>query len=377
MDLSEQRRAVEASFRFNIHPDDAPRHPLYSALCVRASNSPDVIDMMLEVQPTQRRAVLLLAVLHDVALSDPTGPLAAHYPTAALLAELDATGDNVRARARAEQLVVGSQDADVILDFALDHRDDVIAAMRARRTQTNEVGRSGLLMLGLQLIGRGKPTALIDLGCSAGLNTMAPSYHHVRSDGVALGDASSAVVVPVEVTSGSGPTAPVDLVWSAGIDLDPVDLGDPTAARWLLACQWPDDLERFERTRHAIDQWRAPGQRPSILRGDLVSSLPKLVEAAPADALLVLHHSWVASYLPIDEQQALRTAIHRLRDTRPISWLYLEHPREVPGLSPPRSTGPRQRGASLLVLERDSEPPRVIGQAHPHGRWIALDEDLR
>ena len=377
MDLEEQRRAVETSFLSNLHPDDAPRHPLYAALCDLAGQTPQVIDMMLEVEPTQRRAVLFLAVLHDMALREPAGPVGGHYPTAIFLAGLESGMDVDTARDTAAKVEVGHSDAQAILQFALDHDDELIDAMRVRRTQTNEVGRSGLLMLGLQVIGRGEPTALIDLGCSAGLNLVAPSYRHVRTDGVELGEPTSKVVVPVDVRHGRGPTAPVDLVWAGGIDLDPVDLADQEAARWLLACQWPDDLDRFERTRQAIAQWSSMDSRPEVKSGDLVEELPRLVDAAPSDARLVIHHSWVVSYLTVDQQVALRSTINDLRRDRPIDWLYLEHPSGVPGLQPPRSIGDRRRGSSLFVLDRDDRGPVVLGQAHPHGTWIALDGDWR
>ena len=230
MDLEEQRRAVETSFLSNLHPDDAPRHPLYAALCDLAGQTPQVIDMMLEVEPTQRRAVLFLAVLHDMALREPAGPVGGHYPTAIFLAGLESGMDVDTARDTAAKVEVGHSNAQAILQFALDHDDELIDAMRVRRTQTNEVGRSGLLMLGLQVIGRGEPTALIDLGCSAGLNLVAPSYRHVRTDGVELGEPTSKVVVPVDVRHGRGPTAPVDLAGST------LTLSTPPTKKPLAGC---------------------------------------------------------------------------------------------------------------------------------------------
>lgn len=371
------RSLVELSFLGMLSPGDAQRHPLYDSLCQQAGRDPGVIDMLMEVEPTQRRAVLWLAVLHEQALAHPDGPLGSLYPTAAYSHVLEHTGDPVAARRHAAQRPTGPSEAAAIVAWARDHSPQIVATMQTRKTQTNEVGRSSLLQLGLQVIGRGGPTALIDLGCSGGLNLVAPSYHHLRSDGMTLGDPTSNVRIPLELRTSGAPTDDVNLVWSAGIDLTPVDLDDRIAARWLLACQWPDDLDRFERTRAAIDAWRARSDRPLLVAGDLIEQLPDVVDAAPKDASLVIHHSWVASYLPTERQAALAAMIDDLRRTRPISWLYLEHPSDVPGLAPPQTTQPRISGASLLVLDQGDGDRRVLGQAHPHGRWIALDRDLR
>ena len=48
-----------------------------------------------------------------------------------------------------------------------------------------------------------------------------------------------------------------------GLDLDPVDPCSEDAARWLLACQWPDNPRRFVRLQAALA--RRAGHR-TILR---------------------------------------------------------------------------------------------------------------
>ncbi len=37
-----------------------------------------------------------------------------------------------------------------------------------------------------------------------------------------------------------------------GLDRSPIDLTDPDAARWLEACVWPDQPDRFHRLQAAI-----------------------------------------------------------------------------------------------------------------------------
>ena len=43
------------------------------------------------------------------------------------------------------------------------------------------------------------------------------------------------------------PAAHPPIVAAIGVDTDPIDVGDPLQARWLEACVWPDQVERFER----------------------------------------------------------------------------------------------------------------------------------
>ena len=48
-----------------------------------------------------------------------------------------------------------------------------------------------------------------------------------------------------------------------GLDLSPVDPYSDDDARWLLACQWPDNPERFGRLRAAIENARGRSRTPA------------------------------------------------------------------------------------------------------------------
>src|SRR5262245_47606467 len=126
--------------------------------------------------------------------------------------------------------------------------DDVRAVMRARRTQTNEVGRCAVLLPALPP----GPLALVEVGASAGLCLLFERYAY-EFGSMRLGAASSGVRLRC-ATTGPVPLPPTvpRIVWRRGLDLRPVDVHDDDAVRWLLACVWPEHHERRQRLEGAI-----------------------------------------------------------------------------------------------------------------------------
>ena len=183
--------------------------------------------------------------------------------------------------------------------------------MRSRRTQTNEVGRCAVLLPALPP----GPLALIEVGASAGLCLLLDQFYYELGP-KPLGEVSSPVHVrcalagPVPI-----PSAIPEIVWRRGLDLDPVDVRDEDAVRWLMACVWPDHHERRRRLEGAIELARA--QPPVVRAGDLVEDLPALLTEAPDDAQLVVFHSAVLSYVsPRPSARVRRRARRRVEPAR-------------------------------------------------------------
>ena len=104
------------------------------------------------------------------------------------------------------------------------------------------------------------------MGAAAGL-CLLPDYYRYDYRGHRIGDG--------EVEFECAPHGPVPLpanlpevVWRAGIDLEPIDLDDESAVRWLEALVWPEEQDRLERLRGAIEVARR--HRPRVIRGDLL-----------------------------------------------------------------------------------------------------------
>ena len=369
MTTTSRREQVRGLWRSFLAPEDAARHPLYAALCERAQVDDILVEPLLDIPEAQARPNLLLAALHDLALEEPEGELAVHYPSARHFALCGQSADHPAiAPAPASSPPAGSDEE--VVRWLAENREIVGARMDGRSTQTNEVGRTAVLTAGLAAAVGDRPVALIDLGCSAGLNLRADHYRIERSDGITLGDPASTVVVTTRASGSAMPTGMPPIAWRAGVDPAPQNVDDDVAVRWLLACQWPDDLDRFERSRRAMGLWRAATDRPLLVAATAVEGLESLFATLPADLPVVVQHSWVAAYMDPTEQEALAGLLRATMAERDLSWLSFEHPRAVHGLGHPLVPGERIPGSSVLVLENRKDGARVLAQAHPHGTWI-------
>ena len=249
--------------------------------------------------------------------------------------------------------------------FVLEHADQVVTTMVARRTQTNEVGRCALL---LPLLARlPGPLALVEVGASAGL-CLLPDRYAYDYGGTILGDPAAAVRLacqprgPVPI-----PTTLPEVVWRRGIDLAPIDLDDPDAVRWLECCIWPDQPQRLTRLQAAVGIART--DPPEVVRGDLLELVGPVVAQAPADATVVVFHAAALVYLPEPGRQRFAELMAQL----PAVWISAEGPGVVPVLAAALEPG---QAAERAVFLLGQGPHRLVGLADPHGAWLQwLDRD--
>jgi len=165
--------------------------------------------------------------------------------------------------------------------FTVAHWPDVEAELRMRATQTNEVGRSALLLPVLASLPH--PLALLEVGAAAGLG-LYPDRYAYRYGGHEIG--SSGPVLDCALTGTAPPTRLPEVVWRAGLDLNPLDVTDPADIAWLRALIWPEHHHRRDRLRDAAAI--AAANPPMLTRGDLVDDLLSLAAQAPVEATLVV-----------------------------------------------------------------------------------------
>jgi hypothetical protein len=193
----------------------------------------------------------------------------------------------------------------------LDAWGDVSRTIMRRSTQTNEPARCAVLLPLLHRIGG--PIALIELGAAAGLCLIPDRYSYAYSEGTVVDPPSgpSDLVLRCRVAAGRLPRdlAPPQIVWRAGVDLNPLDPADPDTAAWLTALIWPEHDHRRRRLAAALRL--AAAQDVRIERGDLRSRLTALVAEAPARATPVVLHSAALAYLGDEDRTAAVTAITR------------------------------------------------------------------
>jgi len=178
----------------------------------------------------------IIGAAHREALAGRAPKLAAHYPS---------TG--------------GTPGSTLVEDFlaTLESNRDAIIDGLHRTVQTNEVGRTTMLVAGLAHFGRTYGVDSIhfrEVGSSSGLNLLFDRFWFDNA-GHTYGDAVSKV--RFEADAWAEPTVDISgcpaVASRAGCDIAPLDVRDPERRLTLLSFVWPDQRQRFERLHAALD----------------------------------------------------------------------------------------------------------------------------
>lgn len=325
--------------RFVRFADEARVHagPLYAELALQIARDDDLLEVAGHVRRPPVPNVLFAAV-HFVLAEHPSHDLAAFYGSLT---------DAPRP----------PQDAyDAFRDFVLHNRAALIPLLETRITQTNEVRRCSSLLPALTAVHRsagGRPLALIDVGCSAGLHLLWDRYHY--DYGVAqVGDARSAVRIVCELRGSMLPPLPErfpDCGFRIGIDLNPVDLTNPIERRWFDALIWPEHAARRRLAAAAIDELlRDP---PTIVRGDAREVLEQEIGRAPSDTSLVVYNSAALCQGGAVDESAIAQILSGCSSQRPIYWLHCENEEVL-----------------LRVLDGGCRTQTKLANKDGHGRWL-------
>lgn len=249
----------------------------------------------------------------------------------------------------------------VFRDWLLAAWDDVAPVIRARSTQTNEPNRCATLLPQLARIDG--PIALLEVGASGGLCLFPDrySYRYDTPSGTRALDPRGGPS-PVELRCAIDdvsdvPTRLPDVVWRAGIDLHPVDVGDRGALAWLDTLVWPGQESRRANLHAAAAIVAA--ERPEIVAGDLIDEMNALAGAAPPDATLVVFHSAVLAYLQSEKRQRFAALVSALDAV----WLSNEGPGVLPQITA-RMAPQRVDGAFVLAVNG-----RPVARTGPHGQF--------
>jgi hypothetical protein len=240
--------------------------------------------------------------------------------------------------------------------LVLAHQAEVLETMRTRRTQTNEPARcAGVYPL---LATLAQPLALLEVGASAGL-CLFPDRYRYEYDGRPAGDPGSPVLLRSD-TGGTLPEpGPISVAWRAGIDLNPLDVTDPDAVRWLETLVWPGEDGRLERLHAAIGVARR--DPPRVVRGDLNDRLAAVAAQAPREATLVVFHTAVLWYLDDAGRRRFAGQVRGLD----AHWIAQERPGLIPDQPVPEQPPDGPSAAYLLTLDG-----RPFGFSAPHGGWL-------
>jgi hypothetical protein len=260
--------------------------------------------------------------------------------------------------------------------------DEIAGVCRRHRYQMNEVARCGQIAAGIAASAPPGPVALVDLGTGAGLGLHLDRYAYRLGDQLS-GPPDAPLTLRCHLRGQQAPprvTLP-PIAFRAGIELNPVDLADPAAVRWLQACTPPEAAALTRLTAAAGVARQHPAR---IVAGDAVAELPGVLASLPGDLPVLVTDAYLAVFLPPARLTALTTILRQAGQRRPVTWLSLDpliplgpHGRDsVQGLPLPAGlVADYQRRGVFAVLgtrtfDGTAETGRLLGRAHPSGQWL-------
>lgn len=320
--MAEQEEAIGARYRRFAREEAAGRSPLYQSLALAIAEDREMLRFLADLPPEKQQPNLFLAAVRH-------------------LQGTARDWDDFRGKFHADPQQVG-------------------AVMLERSTQTNEPARCATILPVLASIPG--PLALIEVGASAGL-CLLPDFYGYRYGETHILPRDTAKPFPTIACEASAntplPRGMPDIVWRAGLDLNPLDISSTADTRWLETLVWPEQVERMARLKAAIAVARR--QAPRIVRGNLLHDLDGLVAEAPASATLVICHTAVLAYVPrLEDRQAFAQDATRLGDI----WISNESPRVFPEIA--AQTASRPDGGQFLL----SVNGRPTAWTDPHGMAI-------
>ena len=231
--------------------------------------------------------------------------------------------------------------------------------------QTNEAGRSAILIAGLLWLAQYVPPKfeMLELGSSAGINTMMDRYRFDLG-GVCVGPEASPMQIKPEWRGPPPPATKPEICLIRGCDVAPVDLTDPGASLRLKSYVWPEAYFRMDRIDAAVAL--ANEKAPDVVKADAAEFVSgALRQPQDTGVTRVLFHSIVWQYVPVEQQrtveaemaQAAAAATH----DKPLAWLMLETNRE---------TFKHELTVRYWDGSEGCGEPRMLGCAHPHGAWV-------
>lgn len=291
-------------------------------------------------------ALRWMGALHYLALSDAAPALAAQLPS---------TGG-----------VFDEETAFAIARELARDRADELRPMLRDGVQTNEVRRCCALHPGALRFAAttALPLRLLEIGSSAGLNLAMDRYGYDLG-GVHQGLASSHLQLTAAWEGRAPPGGTLEIASREGCDVDPFDVTVTAECLRLQSFVWPDQAERLERLRFALDLARR--DPPVLTRARAGDWLATRLAAPVPERATLLFHSVMWWYVPEEERERIvglvEAAGDRADETCPLGWLRME------------STGP---DACELRLRRwPGGHEYRLARVHHHGAWIEWNEEER
>lgn len=315
---------------------------MYQYLAKEVAEDSELIALSALADPKQPVPNLLFSAVNFLLYKNPGHPLARFYP--------NHSGNRFSVEGFFPEFK----------KFCIGHHNEIEKIIKSRLVQTNEVRRCALLMPAVLEVGKRtqQELALIDVGTSSGLNLLMNQYFYMYSDGTSVGDPTSKLTLSCENRESRLRVNQLPKIQlRIGIDLNPIDLQKPDEKLWALSLIWPDQVERVERLKSAIQILSQ--NELEIHQGDAMVVLPQVAEKIPKSTSICVMHSFVLNQFPVEAREAFNNILCRLSQTRDIwrislEWLGTEFPQ--------------------LELHHyaagDFVTKELLATCHHHGEWI-------
>lgn len=318
--------------------------PLYRVLSFGVARDPDVLALATAARPEQPTPNMLFAAVHYLLLYGSPHPLRRFYGS---ITETPAPPDDAYPSFH---------------DFCLAYADAIRPLLAERRVQTNEVRRCALLYPAFaraQALGGRQSLALIEVGTSGGLNLLPDRYAYDFGDGHRRGDAASSLLLATELRGEGRPPLLErfpSVASRVGLDLNPIDLADADAVRWLRALIWPEHLDRRARLDEAIAIFRAGP--PPVLAGDALALLPDVLDSIPNDVTACVYHSMTTVQFSPTMRERFSALLAESGARRPLVRLGME--------------GDQDHGIMIraYTYAGGEERESTLAECEPHGAWL-------
>jgi len=324
--------------------------PLYAALARKVASNDELLEFASFVTPGQPPANLLLAsVQYLLRLGRHDEPLRAYYPT------LGGT-----------RTVKDGDPATLFETYVCGNRKAILPLLSTKITNTNEVGRCGVLAAGFKMVANEARTPLhmIEIGPSVGLNLSWDGFHY-RHGMVEMGPADSMVQIQPEIKGEMPPHLDGLLPAVAsrrGIELNPSDAENEETLLWQLALVFPEHVERANRLAAAFEITQA--MRPQIIKGDAVKLIGEVIEALPQDGAVCVYHSQTTYQISQDGRAALSDGLAQAGRKRPVWRVGFEW------LDGARAVESGDHALGLARYDGGGRTYQHLAFCDPHGRWL-------
>lgn len=329
----------------------AQTSPLYAALAHSVAKDRDLLALAAEATPGQPPANLLFAsVQYLLRQADEGEPLKEFYSTLGGTRTFDANE-------------IGA----LFSQFVWTHAEDVRLRLSTKITNTNEVGRCGVLIVGLVLAAQEAqaPLHMVEIGPSAGLNLVWDRFRY-RHGSTEMGLEDAPFTIAPEVKGHMPPHLDgrmPNVASRRGIELNPVDLDDDETLAWQLALIFPEHVDRAIRITKAFEIAREV--RPEIIVGNAVDLIDGVIADLPADGAVCVYHTQATYQIPKEGRAELSRKLADCSRQRPIWRVAIEW---LGGGSRGKDCGHSSLG---IARYRDGAYSyQHLAFCDPHGRWI-------